>query len=38
MNKLLHMALERNDLAEATAKARKLVELYQVGRERVFFN
>ncbi len=38
VNKLLHMALERNDLAEATAKARKLVELYQVGRERVLFN
>ncbi len=31
VSSLLHMALERGDLAEAIAKARKLVELYQVG-------
>lgn len=31
VNKLLRMALENSDIPEAIEKARKLVELYQVG-------
>ncbi len=33
MNKLLRIALDRNDKEDAIIKAKKLVELYQVGHD-----